>query len=61
VPRPAIALPSQKTGKPSGGNANRRAELWNNMKNALQGGHFSIPDTDSLHADLTSDAFAGRR
>jgi hypothetical protein len=37
--------------------ANRRAELWNNMKTALQGGHFSIPDSDSLHADLTSVGF----
>jgi hypothetical protein len=46
--------PLDETGKPSGGNANRRAELWNNMKTALQGGHFSIPDSDSLHADLTS-------
>lgn len=46
--------PIDETGKPSGGNANRRAELWNNMKTALQGGHFSIPDSDSLHADLTS-------
>ena len=46
--------PLDEAGKPSGGNANRRAELWNNMKTALQGGHFSIPDSDSLHADLTS-------
>jgi hypothetical protein len=46
--------PLDETGKPSGGNANRRAELWNNMKTALQGLHFSIPDSDSLHADLTS-------
>jgi hypothetical protein len=46
--------PLDETGKASGGNANRRAELWNNMKTALQGGHFSIPDRDSLHADLTS-------
>jgi hypothetical protein len=41
-----------ETGKPAGGPANRRAEMWQNMKNALQG-RFSIPDSDSLHADLT--------
>jgi hypothetical protein len=45
--------PLDETGKPSGGNANRRAELWNNMRNALQG-RFSIPDDDALHADMTS-------
>jgi hypothetical protein len=27
------------------------------MRNALQAGHFSIPDSDSLHADLTSVGF----
>jgi hypothetical protein len=45
--------PLDETGKPSGGNANRRAELWSNMRTALQG-RFSIPDDDALHADLTS-------
>jgi hypothetical protein len=45
--------PLDDAGKPSGGNANRRAELWNNMRTALQG-RFSIPDDDALHADLTS-------
>jgi hypothetical protein len=45
--------PLDDTGTPSGGNANRRAELWNNMRTALQG-RFSIPDDDALHADLTS-------
>src|SRR5205814_3946542 len=39
--------------KPGGGPANRRAEMWSNMKKALQG-RFSIPDSDSLQADLTS-------
>jgi len=42
-----------ETGKPAGGPANRRAEMWSNMKAALQG-RFSIPDSDTLHADLTS-------
>jgi len=52
--KPLEPPPLDDTGKPSGGNANRRAELWNNLRNALQAGHFSIPDNDSLHADLTS-------
>ena len=42
-----------ETGKPAGGPANRRAEMWSNLKAALQG-RFSIPDSDTLHADLTS-------
>jgi hypothetical protein len=42
-----------ETGKPAGGPANRRAEMWSNMKQALQG-RFSLPDSDTLHADLTS-------
>lgn len=45
--------PLDDAGNPSGGNANRRAELWNNVRTALQG-RFSIPDDDALHADLTS-------
>jgi hypothetical protein len=45
--------PYDDSGKPSGGPLNRRAELWSNMKNALQG-RFSIPDDDALHAYLTS-------
>ena len=28
---------------------NRRAELWSNLKTALQG-RFSIPDSDALHS-----------
>ena len=50
--KPIEPPPLDETGKPSGGPANRRAELWQNMKNALQG-RFSIPDDDALHADLT--------
>jgi hypothetical protein len=42
-----------ETGKPAGGPANRRAEMWSNLKTALQG-RFSLPDSDTLHADLTS-------
>ena len=40
-----------ENGKPAGGPANRRAEMWLNLKTALQG-RFAIPDIDSLHFDL---------
>src|SRR5205807_1788136 len=39
--KPIEPPPLDETGKPGGGPANRRAELWQNMKNALQG-RFSI-------------------
>jgi len=42
-----------ESGRPGGGPANRRAELWSNLKTALSG-RFSIPDRDSLQGDLTS-------
>jgi hypothetical protein len=42
-----------ENGKPAGGPANRRAEMWLNLKTALQG-RFSIPDIDSLHSDICS-------
>jgi len=45
-----------ETGKPAGGPLNRRAELWLNMKTALQG-RFSLPDTDSLQDDLTGPGY----
>ena len=51
--KPIEPPPLDETGKPGGGPANRRAELWSNLKKALQG-RFSLPDSDSLHADLTS-------
>src|SRR5215831_8377300 len=40
-------------GKPAGGPANRRSEMWQNLKNALQG-RLQLPDSDSLQADLIS-------
>jgi len=52
--KPLDPPPLDDPGKPAGGPLNRRAEMWLNMKNALQEGRFSIPDDDSLHADLTS-------
>jgi hypothetical protein len=45
-----------ESGKPGGGPANRRAEMWANLKTALSG-RFSIPDRDSLQGDLTSVGF----
>jgi hypothetical protein len=51
--KPVEPPPLGEMGRPGGGPLNRRAELWQNMKNALQG-RFSIPDDDALHADLTS-------
>jgi hypothetical protein len=49
-----IDLPAiDEVGKPAGGPANRRAELWTNLKIALQG-RFQLPDSDSLQADLVS-------
>jgi hypothetical protein len=51
--KPIEPPPLDETGKPGGGPANRRAEMWSNLKAALQG-RFSIPDSDTLHADLTS-------
>jgi hypothetical protein len=47
-------LPFDESGKPTGGAANRRAELWMDMRKALENGRFSLPDSDSLQADLTS-------
>jgi hypothetical protein len=52
--KPIEPPPLDDTGKPSGGPLNRRAEIWQNMKNVLQEGRFQIPDDDVLHADLTS-------
>jgi hypothetical protein len=52
--KPIEPPPLDDTGKPAGGPLNRRAEMWLNMRNALQEGRFRIPDDDGLHADLTS-------
>ena len=51
--KPVEPPPLDETGKPGGGPANRRAEMWANLKAALQG-RLSLPDSDSLHSDLTS-------
>ena len=41
----------------AGGPANRRAELWHNMKSVLEEGRFELPDSDSLQADLISPGY----
>jgi hypothetical protein len=51
--KPIEPPPFDEMGKPAGGPANRRAELWSNMKKALQD-RFALPDSDNLHADITS-------
>jgi hypothetical protein len=43
-------------GRPAGGPLNRRAELWSNVKQALEG-RFSLPDTDTLQGDLTAPGY----
>jgi hypothetical protein len=54
--KPVEPAPLDESGKPAGGPLNRRAEMWSNIKTALQG-RFSIPDSDSLHADLTGPGY----
>ena len=44
-------------GQPAGGPANRRSEMWGNLKKVLEDGRFSLPDRDSLQADLVSVGF----
>jgi hypothetical protein len=51
--KPIEPPPLDETGKPGGGPANRRAELYVNLRNALEG-EVSLPDSTSLQGDLTS-------
>lgn len=51
--KPLEPPPLDETGKPAGGPANRRAELYVNLKKALQS-RLSLPDSTSLQGDLTS-------
>ena len=51
--KPIEPPPFDEKGKPGGGPANRRAELYVNLRNALQG-QISLPDSTSLQGDLTS-------
>ncbi len=43
-----------ENGRPGGGPLNRRAELYYNMKQILEKGGFSFPDSESLQGDLCS-------
>jgi hypothetical protein len=52
--KPVEPPPLDEKGNPAGGPANRRAELWSNLKKALEAGRFCLPDRDSLQADLVS-------
>ena len=52
--------PLDERGNPAGGPANRRAELWLNLKTALEQGRFALPDRDSLQADLVSCGYRYR-
>jgi hypothetical protein len=52
--KPLEPPPLDETGKPGGGPANRRAEMWMNLKKALEAGRFQLPDSDELQADLVS-------
>ena len=51
--KPLEPPPLDEAGRPGGGPANRRAEMWSNMRKCLQG-RFAIPDSDSLQGDLVS-------
>jgi hypothetical protein len=52
--KPVETVAFDELGKPAGGPANRRAELWLNARKALEAGRFKLPDSDSLQADLVS-------
>jgi hypothetical protein len=58
--KPIEPPPFDEAGNPGGGPANRRAEMWSNLKNALQAGRFCLPDRDSLQADLVSCGYKYR-
>ncbi len=52
--KPVEPAELDETGKPAGGPANRRAELYCNLKKVLEEGRFKLPDSNSLQADLVS-------
>jgi hypothetical protein len=55
--KPIEPPPLDEKGNPAGGPANRRAEMWSNLKKALEAGRFQLPDHDSLQADLVSAGY----
>jgi hypothetical protein len=52
--KPVAPPREDETGKEVQGCANRRAELYLNLREALATGSFAIPDDDGLHGDLTA-------
>jgi hypothetical protein len=54
--KPVEPSAQDEQGRPTGGAANRRAELYIGLKRALEG-RLKIPDSDALAADLTSTGF----
>ncbi len=55
--KPVELPPLGEDGKPAGGPANRRAEMWGNLKRVLEAGRFKLPDSDSLQADLVGPGY----
>ena len=56
--KPVEPAPFGEDGKPAGGPANRRAEMWGNLKEALESeAGLSLPDSDSLQADLVGPGY----
>lgn len=55
--KPIEPPPLDDSGKPSGGPANRRAEMWSNLKTALEAGNVSLPDSDSLQTDICGPGY----
>ena len=56
--RPRELPPFGEDGKPAGGPANRRAEMWSNLKTALESdAGIALPDSDSLQADLVGPGY----
>jgi hypothetical protein len=56
--KPRELPPLDETGKPAGGPANRRAEMWGNLKSALESeAGISLPDSDALQADLVGPGY----
>jgi hypothetical protein len=56
--KPKELPPFDERGSPGGGPANRRAEMWSNLKTALESDvGISLPDSDSLQADLVGPGY----
>jgi hypothetical protein len=58
--KPAAPAPLDERGREVPAFANRRAEIWAEMKKALEEGRFSLPDNDELQSDLVSVGYSYR-